>query len=103
MGPVTPQKRIMRIAAAKAQALPSIIDERLAKNRKASLTTQKKSSDFSSCLSFSLCVSIAIILWSMTRKPEASPYTWRARTFGGRHLRLELEILSGLAPLVNAL
>src|SRR5207237_34320 len=34
---------IMRIALAKAQALPSTIDERLAKIRKASLTRQKKS------------------------------------------------------------
>src|SRR4030095_2960250 len=85
MGPVNPQITIMRIAIAKAQALPSIIDERFAKSRKASLTTQKKSRDFSCCLSFSLCVSITIILWSMTRKPEASPYTWRARNCGAAH------------------
>src|SRR5439155_17093129 len=52
---------IMRIAMPKAQALPSTVDERRAKSRKASLTTQKKSRDCSCCLSFSFCVSIAII------------------------------------------
>jgi hypothetical protein len=44
---------MMRIALAKAQALPSTIDERRAKIRKASLTTQKKSRDSSCSLSFS--------------------------------------------------
>jgi hypothetical protein len=52
---------MMRIAVAKAQALPSIIDERFAKYRKASLATQKKSRDSSCGLSFSLCFSMVII------------------------------------------
>jgi hypothetical protein len=45
---------------AKAQALPSTIDERLAKIRKASLTTQKKSRDPSRGLAFSFCVFIVV-------------------------------------------
>jgi hypothetical protein len=57
-----------RIALAKAQALPSTIDERLAKIRKASLTTQKKSRDSSRCSSFSC--SIAIVLGSAARKQK---------------------------------
>jgi hypothetical protein len=73
----------MRIAAAKAQALPSIIDERLAKNRKASLTAQKKSRDFSCCSSFSFCM--VIILWFATNDPEASPYISRAKRCGAAH------------------
>src|SRR4029077_13820616 len=81
MGPVTPQMRIITIAAAKAQALPSIIDERLAKNRKASLTTQKKSRDFSCGLSFSFFCMV-IILWFVALKPDASP---RARRCGAAH------------------
>src|SRR6266567_4133013 len=63
---------MMRIAPAKAQALPSTIDERRAKIRKASLTTQKKSRDSSCFLSFSFCVFIAIILYSAARKPEGA-------------------------------
>src|SRR5437762_666194 len=59
---------ITRIALVKAQALPSTIDERLAKIRKASLTRQKKSRDSPSCFGFSFCVSIAIILWAGPRK-----------------------------------
>src|SRR4029453_8137384 len=63
---------MMRIAPAKAHALPSTLDARFAKIRKASLTTQKKSRDPSCSLSFSFCVSIAIILWSAARKLEAA-------------------------------
>src|SRR5438105_11601073 len=63
---------MMRIAPAKAHALPSTIDERRAKIRKASLTTQKKSRDSSCSLSFSFCVFIAIISCSAARKPEAA-------------------------------
>jgi hypothetical protein len=63
---------MMKIALAKAQALPSTIDERRAKIRKASLTTQKKSRDSSCSLSFSFCVFIAIILYS------AAP-SWKER------------------------
>jgi hypothetical protein len=74
---------IMRIAVAKAQALPSILDERFAKSRKASLATQKKSRDSSCGLSFSFCM--VIILWFATHKPEASPYTCRARRCGAAH------------------
>src|SRR5882724_2678475 len=83
MGPVSPQMRIMRIAAAKAQALPSMLDERFAKSRKASLSTQKTSRDFSCGLSFSFCM--VIILWFATHKPEATPYTSRARRCGAAH------------------
>src|SRR5258708_957549 len=83
MGPVSPQMRIMRIAVAKAQALPNTIDERLAKIRKAALATQKKSRASSCGLSFSLCV--VIIFWFATRKPDASPYTCRARRCGAAH------------------
>ena len=43
----------------KAQALPSTVDERLAKIRKASLATQNKSCDLFCSLSFSFCVFIA--------------------------------------------
>jgi hypothetical protein len=63
---------MMRIAPAKAHALPSTLDERFAKIRKASLTTQKKSRDSSCSLSFSFCVSTAIILYSSASKPEAA-------------------------------
>src|ERR1044072_1695821 len=75
MGPVSPQTRIMRIAAAKAQALPSMLDERFAKSRKASLTTQNISRDFSCVVSVSFCM--VIILWFATHDPEARPYTSR--------------------------
>jgi hypothetical protein len=75
----------MRIAAAKAQALPSIIDERFAKSRKASRAMQKKSRDSSCGLGFSFCVSMVIMLWFATKKPEASPYTSRARHCGAAH------------------
>src|SRR4029077_3768175 len=80
MGPVSPQMRIMRMAAAKAQALPSIFDERFAKNRKASLATQKKSRDFSCGLTVSFCM--VIILWFATHEPEANPV---ARRRGAAH------------------
>src|SRR4029077_7034915 len=50
---------ITRIAMPKAQALPSTVDERLAKIRKASLATQKKSRGSFCSLSFSFCVFIA--------------------------------------------
>src|SRR5437667_11907234 len=70
---------MMRIALAKAHALPSTFDERRAKSRKASLTTQKKSRDSSCSLSFSFCVSIAIIFLVhysaadyAAREPEAA-------------------------------
>src|SRR5438067_4743906 len=72
MGPVSPQMTIMRIALAKVQALPSTIDECLAKIRKASLTMQRNSRDSSWCLRFSLCVSIGIIFWSARRRTEAA-------------------------------
>src|SRR4029077_10774180 len=49
---------ITRIAMPKAQALPSTVDERLAKIRKASLAAQKKSRDLFCSLSFSFCVFI---------------------------------------------
>src|SRR6266480_933720 len=65
---------ITRIALAKAQALPSTIDARLAKIRKASLTRQKKSRDPWCCFNFSFCVSIAIILWSVARKAQKHGY-----------------------------
>src|SRR5258708_15930938 len=52
---------ITRIAMPKAQALPSTVDERLAKIRKASLATQNKSRDSSSSLAFSFCVFIVLI------------------------------------------
>src|ERR1044071_6592439 len=84
MGPVSPQMRIMRIAAAKAQALPSIIDERFAKNRKASLATQKKSRDLSCGLSVFFCM--VIILWFVTHKPEARPLPV-AQGAAERHIR----------------
>src|SRR5581483_339574 len=51
---------IMSTALTKAQALPSTIDERLAKIRKASLTTQKKSRGSSCCLTFSFWASRVI-------------------------------------------
>jgi hypothetical protein len=63
---------MMRIALAKAHALPSTLDERRAKIRKASLTTQKKSRDSSCSLSFSFGVFIATILYSGARKLEAA-------------------------------
>src|SRR6476661_2560653 len=67
MGPVSPQMTITRIATPKAQALPSTADERLAKIRKASLATQKKSRDSSRGLAFSFCVFIVLILlWAPT-------------------------------------
>src|SRR5947208_14259420 len=72
---------MMKIALAKAQALPSTIDERRAKIRKASLTTQKKSRDSSCCLSFSFCVAIAIILC----RPRAS--RWELLCVPRRELR----------------
>jgi hypothetical protein len=50
---------MMRIATPKAHALPSTLDERLAKIRKTSLTTQKEFFDSSCCLSFFFCVFIA--------------------------------------------
>src|SRR5207248_7844545 len=63
VGPVNPQMAMMTIASVKAHALPSTIDERLAKIRNESLTMQKKSR-FSSCsLSFSLSVFICLIDW----------------------------------------
>ena len=66
----------MRIAAAKAQALPSIIAERFAKNRKASLATQKKSRDSSRGLAFSFCVFIVLVLlWA---PPQAKTALIRA-------------------------
>src|SRR6187397_2981750 len=74
---------IMRIAPAKAQALPSTLDERRAKIRKASLTTQKKSRD-SACCSTSFWVSTVIIA-SGPAQPESSAYTWRARNCGAAH------------------
>src|SRR6266850_4317883 len=55
---------ITRIAMPNAQALPSTLEERLAKIRKASLITQKKSRDSFCCLSFSFCVFIVLILLS---------------------------------------
>src|SRR4030095_1569778 len=58
MGPVTPQITMMRTAPAKIHALPSTVDERRAKIRKTSLTTQKKSLDSPCSLSFSFCISI---------------------------------------------
>src|SRR5205823_13369065 len=61
-----------RTALAKAQALPSTIEERFAKIRKASLTMQKNSRDSSWCLGFSFCVSIDIIFWSARRRSEAA-------------------------------
>ena len=67
MGPVRAQMTIMRIALAEAQALPSTLDQRLAKIRKASLTTQKKSRDFASSLSFFACISMTVV-----SKPEFS-------------------------------
>jgi hypothetical protein len=63
------------MAAAKAQALPSIIDERFAKNRKASLATQKKSRDFSCGLSFSFCM--VIMLWVRAQAGSKSLYLSR--------------------------
>jgi hypothetical protein len=63
---------MISIAPAKAHALPSTLDARRAKIRKASLTTQKKSLDSSCSLSFSFCVSIAIILWLAARKLETA-------------------------------
>src|SRR5437016_2575691 len=86
MGPVSPQMMIMRIALAKVQALPSTIDECLAKIRKASLTLQNNSRDSSWCLRFSFCVSIDIIFWSARRGSEAAlicaAQGLRSRTFG---------------------
>src|SRR6267143_657369 len=82
MGPVSPQMRMMRIAAAKAQALPSIFDERFAKSRKASLATQKKSRDFSCGLSVSFCM--IIILWFATHKLVLIPV---AQGAAERHIR----------------
>src|SRR4029450_1931791 len=52
---------IMRIAPAKAQALPSTLDERLAKIRKASLTTQKKSRDPACCSTFFRVSTVIIV------------------------------------------
>src|SRR5438477_11462850 len=59
---------MMRIALAKAHALPSTIDERRAKIRKASLATQKKSRD--SFCSFS--APFAIIFYSAARWLETA-------------------------------
>src|SRR6266404_2918203 len=73
---------MMRIAPAKAQALPSTIDERRAKIRKASLTTQKKSRDSSCFLSFSFCVFIAIILYSRRAQAGRNAYQCRSRSCG---------------------
>src|SRR6476660_5345999 len=53
---------ITRIATPKAHALPSTADERLAKIRKASLATQKKSRDSSRGLAFSFCVFIVLVI-----------------------------------------
>ncbi len=53
---VRSQTRITSMAPAKAQALPSMMEERRAKTRKASLTTQKKSRSFSCSFSFSVWV-----------------------------------------------
>jgi hypothetical protein len=78
---------MISIAPAKAHALPSTLDARRAKIRKASLTTQKKSRDSSCSLSFSFCVSIALMLWSVARKLEqrisVPVKKLRSRTSGG--------------------
>src|SRR6188472_4371820 len=88
MGPVSAQMRIMRIALAKAQALPSTIDERLAKIRKASLTTQKKSRDFASSLNFSPCVSMTIVSKPyFSFMPRILPYSSQ-QTIGLKNDRL---------------
>src|SRR5437763_5218425 len=63
---------MIRIALAKAHALPSTIEERRAKIRKASLATQKKFRDSSCSLSFSFCVPFAIIFYLAARKLEAA-------------------------------
>src|SRR5438477_4867288 len=62
---------MIRIALAKAHALPSTIEERRAKIRKASLATQKKSRD-SSCSLSSFCAPFAIIFYLAARKLEAA-------------------------------
>src|SRR5207237_10320185 len=62
---------MIRIALAKAHALPSTIEERRAKIRKASLATQKKSRD-SPCSLSSFCVPFAIIFYLAARKLEAA-------------------------------
>src|SRR5439155_6772400 len=77
MGPVSPQMTIIRIALAKVQALPSTIDECLAKIRKASLTMQRNSGDSSCCLPFSFCVSIDIIFWSASAARKQRLYVPR--------------------------
>ena len=59
----------------KAQALPSTVDERLAKIRKASLATQKKSRGSSRRLAFSFCVFIVLILLSAPTPAGDSAYT----------------------------
>jgi hypothetical protein len=62
----------MRIAPAKAHALPSTLDDRRAKIRKASLTTQKKSRDSSCSLIFSVCVFIATVFAFGRSRAEAA-------------------------------
>ena len=56
----------------KAQALPSTVDERLAKIRKASLATQKKSRDSSRGLAFSFCVFIVLYYCRRPPQPETA-------------------------------
>src|SRR6266487_4483272 len=69
---------MMRIAA-KAQALPSTSDDRLAKIPKASLTTQKKPRDSSRCIRFH-CHSIGF-----DRSQAEAPYPCRSRNCGAAH------------------
>ena len=58
-----------------AQALPSTVDERLAKIRKASLATQKKSRDSSRGLAFSFGVFIVLVLLSAPHPSRRQAYT----------------------------
>src|SRR5438045_4929650 len=71
---------IIRISLAKVQALPSTIDECLAKIRKASLTMQRNSGDSSCCLPFSFCGSIHIIFWSASAARKQRLYVPRQRS-----------------------
>jgi len=50
VGPVTSQRRMTSTAPLNAHALPSIIEERRAKTRNASLTTQRRSCSLSCSL-----------------------------------------------------
>jgi hypothetical protein len=74
---------MMTIAPAKAHALPRTLDERRAKIRKASLTTQKKFFDSSCCLGFFFCVFIATIAGSSAcswvEKIAKAPYAGAPR------------------------